>query len=123
MSLGRAVLLLLAAAAGPARAAPPGAPLPAFDPARARPYFAEGPAAEAMSRFRVEDFSASAQKFDAYLAKNPNAKDREQARFVAAYALSRAGKFAEAARRFDGLAQSYPLLADYHRVYAARAYL
>jgi soluble lytic murein transglycosylase len=117
----RAPLLLLGALAARASAAP--AVPPKLDPASAAPYFSSGPAADAMRRFRVEDWAGAAQKLDEYLAAHEKAPDREQAAFVAAYALSRAGRFADAARRFDGLVKSYPLLADYHRVYAARALL
>ncbi len=93
-----------------------------FDPAQSRPYFADGPAAAAARRFRVEDWAGAAKLFDAYLAA-ARAPDRAQAQFMAAYALSRAGRFLDAAKRFDALVKSYPLLADYHRLYASRAYL
>src|SRR5579871_4821229 len=95
---------------------------PAFDPAHLAPYFADGPAAAAARRFRVEDWPGAARGFDDYLKKRPRAADRAQAQFMAAYALSRAGRFLDAAKRLDALAKSYPLLADYHHLYAARAY-
>jgi soluble lytic murein transglycosylase len=95
----------------------------AFDPALARPYFASGPAAEAMARFRVEDWAGAAKGFEAYVAAQPKADDHLQATFMSALAASKAGRFLDAARRFDELTTSYPLLADYHRVYAARAWL
>ena len=108
----------------PAKSAPrsPAAPsLPSFDPASATPYFASGPAAEARRRFAVQDWLAAAQQFDAWRKASPKSADRLQAQFLAAYALSRAGRFVAAAERFDELVASYPLLADHHRLMAARA--
>ena len=95
----------------------------AFDPAAAPPWFATGPAAEASARFRVEDFAGAAKRFGDYLAAHPRAADRNEAAFMEALALSRAGRFLDAARRFDELSARFPLLADYERLYAAHAYL
>ncbi|MSP59775.1 MAG: hypothetical protein EXR72_05430 [Myxococcales bacterium] len=122
MSRVPALLALLSPWA--AFAAPPRAP--SFDPAQAAPYFSDratGAGATAMERFHVEDWAGAAKQFDAYLAAHPRADDRRQAAFLGAYALSKSGRFPEAAERFDGLVKSYPLLADYHLVYAARAWL
>jgi soluble lytic murein transglycosylase len=118
--VGAAVLLLGLVLGEPAKgvAAPPG-----FDPAQATPYFASGPAAEARRHLLQEEWAAAAEGFAAYVREHPQAADAPQAGFLAAYAASRAGQYAEAVRRFDALAKSYPLLADYHRLYAARANL
>jgi soluble lytic murein transglycosylase len=94
-----------------------------FQPADAAPYFADGPAAAAAAKLRLQEWSAAASGFSAYLRAHPRASDGKQAAFLAAYAALKAGDFAQAATRFDALQHSYPLLADYHRVWAARALL
>jgi len=98
---------------------------PAFDPDAAKPYFADGPAAAAMRRLRAEDWAGAARGFQEYLAslQRSKAADAAPARFLAAWALSKSGRFTEAAELFDGLVRDYPLLADYERLYAARALL
>ena len=119
MSRARAASLVVGLLSSVACAGGP----PSFDPALARPYFASGPAAQAMARLRVEDWAGAAKGLLAYLAASPHADDRLQASFMAAYAASKAGRFLDAAKRFDELVATYPLLVDYHRVYAARALL
>ncbi|HEX2570977.1 MAG TPA: transglycosylase SLT domain-containing protein [Polyangia bacterium] len=118
--VGAAVLFLGLFLGEPAQgvAAPPG-----FDPAHATPFFASGPAAEARRHLLQEEWAAAADGFAAYVRQHPEAGDASQAGFLAAYAASRAGRFDEAVRRFDALVKSYPLLGDYHRLYAARASL
>lgn len=102
-----------------------------FVPAQAAPYFspegAQGKAEqadaalEAMLRFRVEDWKGAADGFERYVKRGAKVKHLMQAEFMAAYAESRAGRYEQAAARFDGLVERYPLLRDYHRYYAARA--
>ncbi len=94
-----------------------------FKPAEAAPYFAEGAAAEAAARLRLEEYGAAAKGFDDYLRKHPHAADHKQALFLLAYAELKAGQLNNAAQHFDALIKSYPLLADYHRTWAARAQL
>jgi soluble lytic murein transglycosylase len=110
-----AVVTLPLAAAG---AAPP-----TFRGEDATPYFADGPAAEAARHLRLEEWAAAADGFAAYVAKHPKARDLVQARFLGGIAAHRAGRFTVAAAELDALAPHYPLLADYCRLYAARAYL
>jgi soluble lytic murein transglycosylase len=87
------------------------------------PYFATGAAAEAAAKLRLEEYAAAARGFADYLKKSPHAKDARQATFALAYAELKAGSFNDAADHFDGLIKKYPLLVDYHRVFAARAHL
>jgi soluble lytic murein transglycosylase len=94
-----------------------------FKPEDAAPYFAAGPAAEAAARLRLEEWVQAAKGFELYLQKHSRAADHKQAQFLHAYAELKAGQFANAARDFDLLVKSYPLLADYHRTWAARASL
>jgi soluble lytic murein transglycosylase len=123
---------LVVALCGTAAGAPPGsqatppasaAPPVTFSVDDAAPYFADGPAAEAARHLRLEEWGAAADGFAAYVAKHPKARDLAQARFLLGYAAHRAGRFAVAAAELDALAPAYPLLADYCRLYAARAYL
>jgi soluble lytic murein transglycosylase len=115
------IAALLVALTSLAAAGPPA--VAAFTPADAEPYFHDGAATEAAARFRLEEYGAAAQAFAAYARDNPQASDVQQAGFLAAYADLKAGAFEAAAVRFDALATSYPLLADYHRLYSARAHL
>ena len=95
----------------------------AFDPTAEAPYFADGPAAAAAAHLRLEDWSQAASGFAAYLKAHPKAKDAKQSTFLLGYAELKAGRFNEAAAHFDGLVKSYPLLAEYERIFAARAHL
>ncbi|HEX8954315.1 MAG TPA: transglycosylase SLT domain-containing protein [Polyangia bacterium] len=95
----------------------------AFDPTAERPYFAEGAAAAAAANLRLEDWNGAATGFAAYLKAHPHAKDAKQATFLLAYAELKAGRYNDAAARFDGLVKTYPLLGEYDRVFAARAHL
>jgi len=95
----------------------------AFDPTAEAPYFAEGPAAAAAANLRLEDWNAAATGFAAYVKAHPHAKDARQASFLLAYAELKGGRFNEAAQHFDALVKTYPLLAEYERVFAARAHL
>ncbi len=95
----------------------------AFDPTAERPYFTDGAAAAAAADLRLEDWNGAASGFAAYLKAHKHAKDAKQATFLLAYAELKAGRFSDAATHFDSLLKSYPLLADYERVFAARAHL
>jgi soluble lytic murein transglycosylase len=94
-----------------------------FDPVTAGPYFATGPAADAAARLRLEEYAAAARGFAEYVRLHPKAPDRAQALFLEAYAEMKAGQHAVAAQRFDSLTREYPLLVDYERAWAARAWL
>jgi soluble lytic murein transglycosylase len=95
----------------------------AFDPTALRPYFADGPGASAAADLRLEDWNGAATGFAAYLKAHPHAKDAKQATFLLAYAELKAGRFNDAAARFDSLVKPYPLLVEYERLFAARAHL
>jgi soluble lytic murein transglycosylase len=97
-----------------------------FKPAEAAPYFGPGSdpiASDAAARLRLEEYAAAAKGFETYLKKKPHAPDHKQAMFLLAYAELKAGQFNNAAQHFDALGKAYPLLADYHRAWAARAHL
>ena len=114
-----AILVVLSCAA--ARAAEPKAI--AFDPSKAAPYFATGPAADADDALRLENWAKAVQGFAAYVKAHPHARDVAQATFLLGYAELKAGRFNDAAAHFDHLVKKYPLLADYERLFAARAHL
>jgi soluble lytic murein transglycosylase len=117
-------LVLVVSALYPLVAGAKGEPKPeAFKPEEAAPYFTAGPAAEAAAKLRLEEWAQAAKLFDAYLKKHAKAPDHRQAAFLLAYAELKSGQFANAAQHFDALIKVYPLLADYHRVWGARAYL
>jgi soluble lytic murein transglycosylase len=94
-----------------------------FQPEHSTPYFASGPAQAAAAELRLEEWGKAAKDFADYLKKKPHAADARQAQFVLAWAELKAGRFNDAAIHFDGLAKSYPLLADYLHAYGARAHL
>ena len=96
----------------------------AFDPAAAAPYFSEGgPGAQAASDLRLEDWNKAATGFATYLKTRGRLRDGKQASFLMAYAELKAGRFNDAAQHFEGLVKPYPLLVDYHHLFAARAHL
>jgi soluble lytic murein transglycosylase len=115
------LVALLVAAGGHATATVSG--VASFTPADADPYFRGGPAAAAAAHLRLEEYGAAAQGFEEYRTKHPKAPDVKQAAFLGGYAALKAGQFEAAATRFDELSESYPLLADYHKLYGARAQL
>ncbi|MCA1664665.1 MAG: hypothetical protein LC659_10415, partial [Myxococcales bacterium] len=94
-----------------------------FDPTAEAPYFADGAAAAAAADLRLEDWNGAATGFAEYLKAHPKAKDAKQAAFLLAYAELKAGRFNEAAARFDAMVKSYPLLVEYEHLFAARAHL
>jgi len=95
----------------------------AFDPTAEAPYFSDGPAAAAAANLRLEDWNGAATGFAAYVKAHAHAKDAKQANFLLAYAELKAGRYNDAATHFDALVKSYPLLAEYERLFAARAHL
>jgi soluble lytic murein transglycosylase len=103
--------------------AAPVAAAPALKLASLTPYFSAGAAASAARSLRLEEYAQAAQGFAEYQRKKPHAPDARQATFARAYAEMKAGQSLAAATRFDGLTGDYPLLVDYERLYAARAYL
>jgi soluble lytic murein transglycosylase len=115
-----ALLLSIASPSSPSSAA---APPPAFRPDDAAPYFSDGPAAPAAQALRLEEWAQAARGFEDYLRDHARARDARQAAFLAGYAALKAGQWNAAAARFDALVKSYPLLADYQRVWSARAHL
>ena len=115
--------LIVACLALPATASEKSGAAVAFEPAMAAPYFESGPAADAAAKLRLEEYPVAAQEFAAYLKAHPKAKDARQAAFLRAYAELKAGRFADAAEHFDALDKLYPLLEDYHHLFAARAEL
>jgi soluble lytic murein transglycosylase len=120
---GLCLVLVVSCIAGAATATEKQDAPVAFDPRSAAPYFESGPAAEAAAKLHREEFAAAAQDFATYLKTHPKAKDTRQASFLRAYAELKAGHFVDAADHFDALDKSYPLLADYHHAFSARANL
>lgn len=93
-----------------------------FDPGKAAtPYFATGAEKDAAAALAREDFRSCATAF-ARIAQT-NKKLRAQAEFDGAYCAWKAGDDRVAAKSFDALVQTYPLLADHARLYAAEALL
>jgi len=116
-------VLIVAGLLVPLAAARASDKLPRFRPDDAAPYFGDGPAEDAATKLRLEEYAAAAKGFEEYLKKKPHAADAKQATFLLAYAELRAGQYNDAAPRFDSLVKSYPLLADYHHAWSARAHL
>ena len=93
-----------------------------FDPSKAAvPYFATGPQKDAADALARQDWRSCAGAFSRVALKDK--KLRTQAEFDGAYCAWKAGDFRAAAKSFDALAQSYPILADHARLYAAEALL
>jgi soluble lytic murein transglycosylase len=90
-----------------------------FDPEVA-PYFQTGDCSDAASQLRLEQWERAARGFAT--CTTPRMKNSQQAQFLWAYSELKSGAYANAAARFDRLARLYPLLLDYERVFAARAY-
>ena len=112
--LGAALLL----AVGPTR----GAGEQRFDPGKAAtPYFVAGAAKDAVAALARDDFRACATSFQRVAQQD--GKLRAQAEFDGAYCAWKAGDERAAAKRFDALVESYPVLADEARLYAAEALL
>ena len=96
----------------------------AFDPTAARPWFADGPAAAAAADLRLEDWAGAATGFAAV----PQGASPRQGRQTGRRSCSptRSSRRAASTRRRSTSTRwcgSYPLLADYERIFAARAHL
>jgi soluble lytic murein transglycosylase len=116
--------LLAAAPAGakPARRAQESGPKPVpFDSRWLEPYFASGPLRAAVERYRLEDWSDAAEGLTKALRKLPKgAADRLPARYLLAHARMNQGQHEAAGQIFEELYKSYPRLAPYHALNAAR---
>jgi hypothetical protein len=89
-----------------------------------RPYFDEGPAAEAATRFRLEDWSAARDGFAAFLKAHGTGLDagtRARATLLLALSEAELGNWDQAAAGLEAVIPELPLLADYLRYQAARA--
>ncbi|MCS6915772.1 MAG: transglycosylase SLT domain-containing protein [Myxococcota bacterium] len=118
--VGVATAALLAATS--AAASPPSASTGSFDPTALRPYFG-GPLAEVPRRLSSGAYREAARLLQDHLKKK-HAAHRPQAQFLLGLAyLGEPETALLAARLFDELVASYPLLLPYHRLHAARAYL
>lgn len=96
----------------------------AFDPRWLTPYFAADPLRAAAAAWRAGDARAAAQRLELALKQTPHASpEREPARYLLALSRERLGDLAGAAALFEELAATYPMLAPYHRLRAARCHL
>jgi soluble lytic murein transglycosylase len=86
---------------------------------RFAPYL-RGRLAAAGQALGARDYGAAARLLERQLKRRP--RHRRQLTFLLAYARYHAKDYARAAPAFAGLVGRYPLLADYCRSYAARAY-
>jgi soluble lytic murein transglycosylase len=119
-----------AAPATPATTAPghdtePGQPAKvALTTEMARPYFTDGPLAEAALRFRLEDWRAARDGFGAHLAADDapvDGPDRARVLLLASIADTHLGEWRPAAEGFEYAAENLPVLRDYILYQAARA--
>lgn len=107
-----------AAAEAPAVVAPPPAPSPGPDAPPVleglAPWFGGAPLDQAYATWLDDDPAAAAPVFEAFAAAHPADPRALPARFLAAWAsaASSPSEAASAARRFEGLAEVWPLMAD-----------
>lgn len=109
----------------PAAAPPATVAAAPFSVELATPYFTTGKAAEATAQLALRSFAKARDLFAQALASPNEARDdaaRARLAFLLALCDLELGRFAEAAARFDQAASALPLLADYARYHAARAY-
>lgn len=106
--------LIVAAAA----VASPEVTLPALD---AEAYFESGPFKRAQRLIVKGQTSSGVALLKRLLREHPNAPERPQARYLLGLALIRLGEYEEAARLFDELASTYPILIDDHRFFRGQA--
>jgi soluble lytic murein transglycosylase-like protein len=104
-------VLLLAGLAAP----------PAIEPFEAEAYFEGGPFESAQRMIVRGDTARGVQYLKRLLREHPTAKERPQARYLLGVSLIRLGAYEEAARLFDELASSYPVLVDDHRFLRGQA--
>ncbi len=95
-----------------------------FDRHWLEPYFASGPAAAAAERFRREDWRGAVVKLGEAARGMPvGSSERAAARYLEALAHTELGEWSAARDLFEQLYQSYPVLAPYHALEAARCRL
>jgi soluble lytic murein transglycosylase len=89
----------------------------------ARPYFTEGVAATAATRFALEDWSRARDGFVAHRKRVPatDAEGRARATLMIALCDAELGRWKGAAEGFAAAARRLPLLADWLRYQEARA--
>jgi len=117
----------------PAVVEAPGAPgTPAATPAvssaltaeTVAPYFRDGPAADAMRRFALEDWQAARAGFRAHVTERGarlSAEDRARLALLIAICDARLDEWAAAVPGFDAAAAALPLVADFAHYEAAVA--
>ncbi len=124
-SLPRFVLCLIALCPAALGAQPrpknaPPSPLPAFEQRWLTPYLMSGQVAAARKALMARKPAEAVKVLRRHLARK-DASYGAQARYLMAHALLRSKKHRRAARLFAALGRQYPLLADYHLYYEARA--
>jgi peptidoglycan lytic transglycosylase len=77
-------------------------------------YFGDGPFKAAQRMVAHGDTRAAVQLLKKLLRERPDAAERPQARYLLGLSLIQLGDYEEAARLFDELSVSYPLLRDDH---------
>ena len=85
------------------------------------PYFSSGLVGRAQRLSSLGQYAAAIKVWRRHLARR-GTRHRRQAEFLLAYALLRDKQLQSAAAMFRQLQHSYPLLADYSRLFLGRAY-
>lgn len=98
-------------------------PLDSLAAPQLAPYFPSGIAGQGRTAARGGDWKAAVEFYRKALSRKyaTNNETRKRLRFLLAHALLRARQYGEAAVLFESLVDDYPLLADYHRHFAAKA--
>ncbi|NUN13742.1 MAG: transglycosylase SLT domain-containing protein [Myxococcales bacterium] len=86
-------------------------------------YLSDPSETKVMADFDAKRYTEAAIALSAIADSTPSAEKRRAASLLAGLAELRSGQVANAAGRFVGLVESYPLLADYHKRFAAEAFL
>jgi soluble lytic murein transglycosylase len=108
----------------PAKTPPAKTPPTAFDKKWLDPYFTSETESNASALFRSGDFVTAAKEFSRILAGLPKqAPERNALRFLLAVATENQSSWQAAGDIFEELWTSYPLLAPYHALHAARCHL
>lgn len=84
-------------------------------------YFPQGPFRTAQRMIARRDTAQGVRLLRRLLREQPNAPERPQARYLLGLGLIGLGEYEEAARLFDELASSYPLLRDDHLFFRGQA--
>lgn len=84
-------------------------------------YFPRGPFRTAQRLIARRDTEKGVRLLRRLLREHPNAPERPQARYLLGLGLIGLGEYEEAARLFDELASSYPLLRDDHLFFRGQA--